>query len=315
MTIRFIRFLSLALPLALLFSGCLEDVEDSHLFYFTQLNIHLTDAPVNFDEVNIDLLQVDVKGPGGTQTIDLNTNAGIYNLLDYQNGLSTVIANATLGLDDIRQIRLILGENNTVVVDGESHELKIPSAMQSGIKIKVCLDLTATAVYDLLLDFDAAESIHQTGNGKYIMQPVIRVMNEDANCGGGNGLQLDDLPDDLLLYLEDNYSGFAFAPSQTTLCGGDAVYRIEAADGNTELYLFFDLNGAFLQSAIWTEEAGLPAVIQGAISNYTDYDEVAEAYEITRENGDTWFEVKLEGPGVDGRTVVFDEQGNVLCEE
>lgn len=187
MKISFLRFIWLALPLALLSGGCQDEVEDSPLYYFTQLNIRLTDAPVSFDEVNIDLQKVVVKGPGGTDTVDLNTNAGIYNLLDYQGGLDTLIANAVISMDDIRQIRLILGDSNTVVVNGETHDLIIPSGIQSGIKINLCLDLTGTAVYDLLLDFDAAESIHQTGNGKYIMQPVIRVMNPDANCGGNGG--------------------------------------------------------------------------------------------------------------------------------
>jgi len=178
------RFLFLIPALALLlFGACNEGSEDSPLSELTFLNIRLTDAPLDIDEVNIDLQSILVKGPGGSEEIELNTNAGIYDLLDLQNGIDVLVANAMVSLSEIRQVRLVLGEENTVVVDGEEHELKIPSGSQSGLKINVCLDLSGTPQYDLILDFDAAESVHQTGNGRYIMQPVIRVVNPDASCG------------------------------------------------------------------------------------------------------------------------------------
>ncbi len=35
-------------------------------------------------------------------------------------------------------------------------------------------DINEGVLYKLLLDFDAARSLHRTGNGKYMLQPVIR---------------------------------------------------------------------------------------------------------------------------------------------
>ena len=202
------HFLLLAGLLAtLLNSGCNGGVIDFPINNLTLLNIRLTDAPLDVDEVNIDLQSIWVKGPGGSEEIELNTNAGIYDLLDLQNGIDVLVANAMVSLGEIRQVRLVLGEFNTVVVDGVEHELKIPSGSQSGLKIQVCLDLTGMPQYDLILDFDAAESVHQTGNGKYLMHPVIRVVNPDAACGGNrnSNLDIDGLPDNLQQYLEGNY--------------------------------------------------------------------------------------------------------------
>ncbi|MCO6487235.1 MAG: DUF4382 domain-containing protein [Phaeodactylibacter sp.] len=180
---KFTRFLFLAGMLAVLLnSGCNEDVTVSPFENMTLLNIRLTDAPLDIDEVNIDLQSILVKGPGGQEEIQLNTNAGIYDLLDLQNGIDVLVANAMISLDEIRQVRLVLGDDNTVVVDGVEHELKIPSGSQSGLKIQVCLDLTGTPMYNLILDFDAAESVYQLGNGRYQMRPVIRVVNPDARC-------------------------------------------------------------------------------------------------------------------------------------
>lgn len=182
MKLTIARFLLLALPLALLNPGCNEGNDDAPLNHMSLLTVRLTDAPLDVDEVNIDLQSILVKGPGGSEEITLNTNAGIYNLLDLQNGIDVLVANAMLSLDEIRQVRLVLGENNTVVVDGEEFDLKIPSGSESGLKIQVCLDLAGMPRYDLILDFDAAQSVFQSGNGRYMMHPAIRVVNPDARC-------------------------------------------------------------------------------------------------------------------------------------
>ena len=87
------HFLLLAGLLAtLLNSGCNGGVIDFPINNLTLLNIRLTDAPLDVDEVNIDLQSIWVKGPGGSEEIELNTNAGIYDLLDLQNGIDVLVA-------------------------------------------------------------------------------------------------------------------------------------------------------------------------------------------------------------------------------
>jgi len=74
----------------------------------------------------------------------------------------------------VEQIRLILGSNNTVVVNGVTYPLSTPSAEQSGLKLQVHQTLAADIENELLIDFDAGASIHQTGNGTYKLTPVLR---------------------------------------------------------------------------------------------------------------------------------------------
>lgn len=316
---RLAFFLLLASSLVFLNSGCNEGSIDSPLNNLTFLNVRLTDAPLAIDEVNIDLQSILVKGPGGSEEIELNTNAGIYNLLDLQNGIDALVANAMVSLEEIRQVRLILGEDNTVVVDGEEYELKVPSGSQSGLKINLCLDLTGMPQYDLILDFDAAESVHQTGNNRYMLRPVIRVVNPDATCGGGDdGLDIDDLPVDLQQYLEDNYDGYNFTAEMDELCGAVEVIRVNARDGNVRVSLFFGLNGAFLQSAEEIDPSDINNNdVLGTIANdYSDYDEIEEAYLVNRFDDEVRYEVALLNSQNNERAyVVFDEGGMVLCEE
>ena len=79
----------------------------------------------------------------------------------------------------LNQIRLVLGEDNTVVIDGETFPLNTPSAQQSGLKIQVNQVLEPNFTYDFVLDFDADESIVIAGNsGNINLRPVIRASAE-----------------------------------------------------------------------------------------------------------------------------------------
>lgn len=137
--------------------------------------VNMTDAPGPYLAVNIDLQAVEIVGNGGT--VMLNTTPGIYNLLNFSAGLDTLIATGSLSMTQVQQIRLILGPNNTIVTsDGVSHPLATPSAQQSGLKLQVHQVLQPGVAYSVLLDFDAAQSIVDQGNGSYSLKPVIRTV-------------------------------------------------------------------------------------------------------------------------------------------
>jgi hypothetical protein len=166
-------FIALVFVLSIFFIQCSKN--DSTTGKAT-LSISLTDDPGNFDEVNIDIVGVEVTGENGA-IADLNVKAGIYNLLDFTNGIDTLIATGSIDEGTISQIRLILGDNNTVVVDGVTYSLSTPSAQESGLKLQVHDELKAGVVYAILLDFDANKSIVEEGNGSFQLKPVIQVVD------------------------------------------------------------------------------------------------------------------------------------------
>jgi hypothetical protein len=157
----------------LAFSACNKDNNTAT----TTLKINLTDGPGDYQQVNVQVLEVLVKmADDSSQWLSLATNAGIYNLLDFQNGVDTLIASGPVPLDVLQEVRLVLGPDNTVLVDSVLYDLETPSAEQSGLKIKVDKNL-AIALDSLTLDFDAEKSVVKTGNGKYMLKPVILVKN------------------------------------------------------------------------------------------------------------------------------------------
>lgn len=147
--------------------------------------VRLTDAPGQYDKVNVDIQGVEVTGDAG-QTVTLNVTKGVYNLLDFSNGINTLIATDVLEISKVEQIRLILGTNNTVVLGGVSYPLSTPSADQTGLKLQVHQTLQQGILYSVLLDFDANKSIVSTGNGTYKLKPVIRTI-ETAISGSIKG--------------------------------------------------------------------------------------------------------------------------------
>ena len=140
----------------------------------SNLQVRLTDAPAAYDQVNVDIKEVRVNfRDDSTGWISLKTNAGVYNLLKLQNGVDTLLASGSVQSGTVKEIRLILSSNNTIVVGGVTFPLTIPSGSESGLKIKVGKNLDA-ALETLIVDFDAALSI-KSESGGYKLRPVLKI--------------------------------------------------------------------------------------------------------------------------------------------
>lgn len=171
------------LLLSILWFGCNDEDRSA------RLDVRLTDAPGDYQEVNIDIQEVQIHASegeqtGGWQTIEIEK--GVYNLLDFTNGLDTLLGSAELPAGRVSQIRLILGPDNTLKESNQLYDLSTPSAQQSGLKLNVHATLTGGITYTIILDFDVARSIVKTGNGKYKLKPVIRGITE-ATSGAIEG--------------------------------------------------------------------------------------------------------------------------------
>jgi hypothetical protein len=141
----------------------------------TTLRVRLTDNPVNAEEVNVDIQQVRVNYRNDSSGwVNLNTSAGIYNLLGLQNGVDTLLATGVIPSNSVKEIRLVLGSGNSIKVSGLTYPLTIPSGSESGLKIKINKQLNGP-LDSILIDFDAALSIHQLGNGQYQLKPVLKI--------------------------------------------------------------------------------------------------------------------------------------------
>lgn len=134
----------------------------------------LTDKPAAFDSVNVHIVGITVQiNHDSGSWIPINTKDSIYNLLDLQNGITTLIAQDTIPAGVLQEVRFILGDGNKVVLNGVSYPLATPSAEESGLKIKIGQALNET-LNTFTLDFNASLSINEV-NGIYQLHPVIQL--------------------------------------------------------------------------------------------------------------------------------------------
>lgn len=183
------------------------------------LQVFLTDDPGDYDAVNIDVQDVQINFSGDTsngwQSLP-GVATGVYNLLDFVDNKDTLLVNADIPAGRIQQIRLVLGDDNSIVVDGVESKLETPSAQQSGLKLNIHQDVDAGVVYKMILDFDASRSIVTTGSGKYILKPVIRTSLESV----GGSLRGVVMPTDVLTNVRAIQGTDTVAGTFTSSTGG-----------------------------------------------------------------------------------------------
>lgn len=218
-----IKMLGCALSLLFVLYACSsEDNSGDLIKEKAKISIKMVDAPGDYESVFIDVKDVAIKYANGEAAISLDeVNAGIYDLLKLTGGANVLLVEDEIHAGKISQIRLILGSDNSIVVDGKSYPLKTPSAQQSGLKIQVNKTLKAGALYEFILDFDVEESIVENGNGEYSLKPVIRASLK-AETGSISGLVLP-------------------VGTQTL---------VTASNDSTEISSYTDINGAYLLAGV-----------------------------------------------------------------
>ena len=211
-------------------TACSDDKEGT-----ARLQVKMVDAPAAYEAVNVDIQQVlvhtsETAGEQDKGWTELNsTNKGLYNLLELTGGVSALLAEGEFPAGKISQIRLVLGDDNSIVVDGEEMALNTPSAQQSGLKLNVHATLEEGITYELLLDFDAAHSIVAAGENKFNLKPVIRAITE-AQSGAIKGI-INPATADLVVFAKVGEESFSTYPDET------GTFLIKGVPpGNYEVY-------------------------------------------------------------------------------
>jgi hypothetical protein len=161
-------FLLSGSALTLLLSACTKSSKS------VPIQLLLTDNPATYEEVNIHIKGMQVKmNDDSSGWIELQAKDTTVNLLELQNGVTTLIAQDNVPAGTLKEVRFILGNDNSIVDNGTEYPLVTPSAETSGLKIKINKSLNET-LNTLVLDFDAAMSIKEENN-QYKLDPVIRL--------------------------------------------------------------------------------------------------------------------------------------------
>ena len=172
----------------------------------TKLSIFLTDGPLDFQKVLVDIQRIEVKldtckrnhdddhdMPGCDDDHDrnnsnceiwdtLNIRPGVYDILKLRNGLDTLLASGFVLNGKIQRIKFTLGTNNNVQVDSVMHPLHLlnnQNYVYVNIK-KEHLDSLSSNNFNLYLDFNLSKSIKFI-NGKYYLKPVLKPFGKHSS--------------------------------------------------------------------------------------------------------------------------------------
>jgi hypothetical protein len=162
-----------------------------------KVTIRLSDNPVNYDAVFVDIQRVVVQIiPDSCRGRDRNNNdcfdddeyrcsvwdtldirAGVYNLLDLSNGVDTLLASGLTLEGRINKLKLILGTNNSVVIDSVTYPLTLWNNNNTvTIQVKGAdIDELTDDELQLWLDFDAGGSIVKVNNNRFVLKPRIKI--------------------------------------------------------------------------------------------------------------------------------------------
>lgn len=167
--------------------SCSSDDDASGSKDKARLMVKLTDAPGDYRHVWVEVKDVMIKSSTegsdeeGWKSLE-NVKTGRIDLLSLTGGITELLVDTKIDAGYLHQIRLVLGENNTLVLNNDSeaeYSLKTPSGQESGLKVKVDETLEAGEEYTFILDFDVDKSIVVTGNGGYNLKPVLRAAIEE----------------------------------------------------------------------------------------------------------------------------------------
>lgn len=197
------QWFGLLLILGLIIS-CQSDNDDQSIDeeLSSRIQLKLVDAPGDYLEVNViitDIKYNPTEDEGGWISFGEPENYPIeVDLTELIAGNSLLLTDEVIPSGELKQIRLILGEGNTLVIEDENGNpytvpLSTPSSQQSGLKLRLDTYLEPNFTYVYILDWDVNESIVEAGNsGNYNLHPVINVIAE-VNSGSITGIVMDDL--------------------------------------------------------------------------------------------------------------------------
>ncbi len=181
-----LRKLLLVFLILFIIPGCSKNITSSSENKGV-LKINLTDAPGNYEAVNITFSEVSVKFENDWKIINNQTQT--FNLLTLTNGKTALLGESELEPGKYNQIRLKISAAE-VVYKGQTFTLTVPSGAHSGLKFGPSFNIEPGITYKLIVDFDANKSIvpqGQRNNYKgFILKPFIRVIPE-AETGAISG--------------------------------------------------------------------------------------------------------------------------------
>lgn len=166
--------------LTIIFNCSSEDSNQNFKFERATVDVKLSSTYSKYEAVNVEILDIhllvidDKSAPNCWLSLNA-VNRGIYNLLDLKEGFEAqLVNNLKIPVGDIFELKLILGDSNSIVMDGKTLPLVMNSVHEHGLEVRLEHHLVSEANYSISLDFNIEQSIEESYiEDRIILKPVL----------------------------------------------------------------------------------------------------------------------------------------------
>lgn len=251
-----LKITSTPVLVAVLIFACQKEINDDIIDPGKphSVKVFLTDhdTPL-FDSVFIDFQKLEVKLEGDSISnggwVTLNINAGVYNILRFRNGLDTLFATGTLPNARIRKIRLTLGLQNSVMLNGQRFSLRVDDNDRQVVADIENSNFEIVPPDQVLfwIDFDASRSIQVDNSGSgnnngYRLKCHIKIFTQ-RNTGRIEGRVLPQAADPIVMAINGTDTATAI-PDQN-----DGEFKIVGLSAGTYT-VFIDGRNNYLDTTL-----------------------------------------------------------------
>lgn len=193
------KFALLAASIFVLATGCKkEDIAPGDMNNPGEpgtFRVAMTDSPGDYEALDVEILKVEAY-LDGQGWVSLNDSAQMVSVLSLTNGVQTQLSaesRAQVQVGTYSMVRLTFGSNNTLDLNtaatlelggvnvSANGLLSLAYSGEKQITIAIDEEVSAESGAEVLIDFDVANSIVQSGN-QYFIQPALSVIH-DAKTG------------------------------------------------------------------------------------------------------------------------------------
>ena len=143
-----------------------------------KIDIYVTDPPPpEMDEIWVTIKNLSVHKTGGSWTTIAESPAEFD--LKAIEGIEEYFGSKIVDEGKYTQIRMEV-DSVRIVVGEDEYQAKVPSGE---IKLVGTFEVEADATTAITLDFNGKESVHVTGNNRYMFKPVIKLLVDHGSSG------------------------------------------------------------------------------------------------------------------------------------
>lgn len=180
------KILSSILIIALIAVGCSNSPNNNAAFGDLQIQAVTTNSPAelaslipeNTESIMLHVLEVSVKKTDGEGWMVVSSGAVTVDFLKLSEGILAELSDISLEEGKYNQVRLLLGEENAILIDGSPHPLIIPSGTETGVKLNLNFDIEENLQTEIKIDIRTDQSVVTAGS-TFILRPTYNAFLDE----------------------------------------------------------------------------------------------------------------------------------------